>query len=169
MTTPRPFFQSSIEDLEALFAERSEDIDFLTSLVQELSLRKTKRALRLLDLAVVRLLEAPDTNGSGGPNVSGDDLPVMPKDQNSAVNEEIDEDAHADSVKASAFARQISGTASSEQPPDDRKRPEHLSRIRPLGTPGLPEPWTPALRADLQLEISANADLPANMWQPWPL
>ncbi len=156
----RPFFQSSIEDLETLFAERSEDIGFLKSLTQELSLRKTKRARRLLDLALVRLLEAPNTNGWVEPNVSGDDLPVMPKDLNSSVNEEIDEDIRAGDANAYGPKLQTSGTASIAQPPDDRKRPEHSSRIRPLGTPGLPEPWVPALRSDRQLDISANADLP---------
>ena len=64
------------------------------------------------------------------------------------------------SSRCRAANRPTHHTVVSGQPPDDRKRPKYLSRIRPLGTPGLPEPWIPALRADRQLEVSGNADLP---------
>jgi hypothetical protein len=56
--------------------------------------------------------------------------------------------------------RAAGNTVDSDQPPDDRKRPEHLSRIRPVGTPGLPQPWFRPLNAGRPLSIPADADLP---------
>ncbi len=51
-------------------------------------------------------------------------------------------------------------TPERDQPPDDRKRPDHLSSIRPVGTRGLPTPWVRALNADNPLNIPPGADLP---------
>jgi hypothetical protein len=158
----RPLFNSSAEDLEKVFAEHSEDIGVLTQLVEELSIRKTKRARRLLALVAKRLADlTPDTNGSIEPSVSSDDLPVLAKDLNFPGNEEVDDNTRNDVIEVPGANRLTQhDTAVNEQPPDDRKRPKYLSRTRPSGTPGLPEPWIPALRADRQLEVSGNADLP---------
>jgi hypothetical protein len=47
-----------------------------------------------------------------------------------------------------------------EQPPDDRKFPRQLSRMRPPGTAGLPEAWVPSRSQDLVLALSRDADSP---------
>ena len=44
--------------------------------------------------------------------------------------------------------------------PDDRRRPETLTRIRPPGTPGLPTPWVRPLNNNVALALPGNPDLP---------
>lgn len=45
-------------------------------------------------------------------------------------------------------------------PPDDRKLPKTLRRIRPPGTLGLPTPWVRPLKNDVPLKCPENSDLP---------
>ena len=47
-----------------------------------------------------------------------------------------------------------------EQPPDDRRRPESLSPMRPVGTAGLPAPWVRPLDGNVSLSVPPDADLP---------
>ena len=49
---PRPYFQTSIEGLEALFRQHADDVALLTALLGELAHRKTPRAVILKDLIV---------------------------------------------------------------------------------------------------------------------
>ena len=157
----RPYFSSSIDDLEVVFAAHSHDLRVLTELVQELSLRKTNKARRLLALAAKRLADhEPDADGSVEQGVSDDDdLPLPEEDLELPGNEKV-EGATRNHTKNAPVSRPSTFHAvASDQPPDDRKRPERLSRVRPLGTPGLPEPWVPPLRADRLLAVAADADL----------
>ena len=47
-----------------------------------------------------------------------------------------------------------------EQSPDDRRRPQRLSRMRPPGTAGLPDPWVRLRAKDISLGVSKDANLP---------
>ena len=51
-------------------------------------------------------------------------------------------------------------TQDAEQPPDDRKLPRQLSRMRPPGTAGLPEAWVPSRSQDVVLGLSKDAGSP---------
>jgi AAA domain/Topoisomerase DNA binding C4 zinc finger/PLD-like domain len=156
----RPHITSSTEDLETIFAAHPEDLLVLSQLVQELSLRKTKRARRLLALAAEKLagLE-PEADG---PATASDDK-LLSADEEGAdapEHEEAGVAARDDNINAGARERPTEDKVGGDQPPDDRKRPEHLARIRPVGTPRLPQPWVRPLNADRPLNVAADADLP---------
>jgi len=51
-------------------------------------------------------------------------------------------------------------TQDAGQPPDDRKLPRQLARMRPPGTAGLPEAWIPSRSKDLALGLSKDAGSP---------
>jgi hypothetical protein len=143
----RPYLASSIVDLEAIFDTQGTNVSVLSRLVHELSIRKTARARRLLALVAERLAEIdPKEDNSDVPRTVDDDFPA---------SEDDDQDVPEKGATASH-----DGTADRDKPPDDRKQPKQLSRIRPVGTPGLPSAWVRSLNADRPLNITANADVP---------
>jgi len=148
----RPYITSSIEDLEAIFATHPEDLPILSQLVQELSLRKTKRAHRLLALAADRLAGL-EPEADGPATASDDELLSAEEGADAPEYEEVGKVARDDHINAAAHERLTEDKVGSDQPPDDRKRPEHLTRIRPVGTPGLPQPWVRPLNADRPLTV----------------
>jgi hypothetical protein len=151
----RPYSSFSIEDLEALFAAQGHDVLILSQLVEELSPRKTKRARRLLSLAAKTLSEvepegdeSPESNASyDSETLEGEDW-GPPRHQTALNNGPVDEGRSRENIP------------DLEQPPDDRRRPQRLSLIRPVGTPGLPAPWIRTLDASGPLSVAADADLP---------
>jgi hypothetical protein len=152
----RRYISSSIEDLEALYRAHPDDLNVLSRLVQELSFRTTRRSRQLLALAAERLagLEPePD-----GPTSASDE--ELLSAEGLSDYEGAETSAPADNVNAAAPARLLKDNVGSDEPPDDRKRPERLSRIRPVGTPGLPQPWVRPLNADRRLGVAADANLP---------
>jgi hypothetical protein len=166
---PRPYTSLSIEDLEATYHANPDDLNVLSRLVQELSFRTTRRARDLLASAAERLADLvlafdaertdfePEPDGPA--RASDDELlsaEAVPE------YEEAGTTARTDNVNSNAAASALLPTdnVGSDEPPDDRKRPERLSRIRPLGTPGLPQPWVRPLNADCHLGVAADADLP---------
>lgn len=144
----RPYASYSIKDLETVFNASDCDVTILTRLVHELSIRTVPRARRLLVRAAKRL-------GDLGSTTDGEDSP----------SEYVDDAPYQGELDWGATEYASAGPTSGDvgdidQPPDDRKRPKHLSRIRPLGTPGLPAPWSRPLRVDRSLAVAPNADLP---------
>jgi hypothetical protein len=153
MEEVRNYTSSSIEDLEVLFAAHAEDLLVLSQIVRELSFRKTKRARRLLALIAGRLA---DYDAEADQVESFDNDLQLPEDASGVLE---DEDPRTVSGDCLLTSRGSLGH-SADQPPDDRKRPERLSQIRPVGTPGLPSPWTRQLHGDRPLSVTVDADIP---------
>jgi hypothetical protein len=158
----RPYTSASIEDLEGLFFTQGEEVSVLSQLVEELSHRKTKRARRLLALAAEKLADLePEADESIEPMALDDELLSDEEDWQVPEHEDAGNAIRDATVNTPDLAgRPADGTAERDQPPDDRKRPERLSSVRPVGTPGLPSPWVRPLHADRPLSIAADADLP---------
>jgi ssDNA-binding Zn-finger/Zn-ribbon topoisomerase 1 len=155
--TKRPYASYSIEDLEALFAAQGENVSFLSQLVVELSSRKTRRARLLLALAARNLAES-EFAGDDSLEADSPNIETMYEDDFRSRQHEVT-DAVANNGSGNRD-RSKQNSPNSDQPPDDRRRPERLSSIRPLGTLGLPEPWVRPLNADRPLNIPPGADLP---------
>lgn len=147
----RQYASSSIEDLEALFSAQTKDLRVLSQIVHELSFRSTKRALRLLSLVAERLTDNDVEPDDDVENIANDSL--FPEGA-SEVPEDEESQVSGDYLVAAK------GSSGSDQPPDDRKRPERLSQIRPVGTPGLPSAWTRKLDGDRPLNVAVDADIP---------
>lgn len=153
----RPYAASSINDLEAIFGSHPEDLAVLSLLVEELSHRKTQRARHLLALVAERLANLePEADDAVEPGGLDDDLPSTEEDPDTSERENMGTRVGEENVKAAA----AKPPADSDQPPDDRKRPERLSLVRPVGTPGLPEPRAYSLKAGRPLGVPTDADLP---------
>ena len=151
----RSYLSSSIEELEAVYRAHANDVTLLSQLVQELSFRTTRRARHLLALAAGRLADLePEPDG---PASASDD--VLLSEEGAPEYEGAEASVHADNVKDAAPTRLPSDNVDGEEPPDDRKRPDRLSRVRPVGTPGLPEPWVPPFACGPLLGAAADADL----------
>ena len=103
----------------------------LSQLVEVLSPRRTRRARRLLVSVAERLSEF-EPEGD-------DDHPPQ-----SIIDDQETGDGARDGPKHNEGQHQ----RGSDQPPDDRKRPERLTSIRPVGTPGLPTPWIRPLNTE---------------------
>ncbi len=151
--TRRPYAASSVEDLEKLFEAQREDSAALSRLAQELSFRKSQRARQLLGLVTRQLASTAPVPDSLSTEAPAQDALV--DDEEWAIGEYGESgDAH------NAFANSSVEAPGNEEPPDDLRRPRHFSRIRPLGTPGLPPAWVPTLKTDRALRIASDADLP---------
>lgn len=73
---------------------------------------------------------------------------------------DFDED-YEDPSDSDADHLSLGFTDTSPNPsPDDRHRPSSFTRIRPVGTAGLPAPWKPTLDHTATLQLPPNADLP---------
>jgi hypothetical protein len=138
----RPYTSLTTEDLVALYRAHSGDLNILAQLVQELSFRTTPKDRQLLVFAAKRLAELePEPDG---PENNSDDALL------SATFNEDDEDT----AVTAGPTRLSKTTIRSDHPPDDRRKPERLSRIRPLGTAGLPQAWVRPLKNDRPLIAS---------------
>jgi hypothetical protein len=137
------------------------------SVVRELSKRKTPEVRQFLELAKKRLLELK----------LSDDEPVENEGYEEVGNgegyEEVGDGEESTSDlrnkepiivsvgnKNSSQTRSKPRVVSSEEPPDDIKKPKQLSRVRPVGTPGLPPAWMRPLDTGITLNVPADADLP---------
>jgi hypothetical protein len=96
-------------------------------------------------------LPCENFDASGGGVLDGE-----PHEEDRASTDAIPEYGEGDQMPLwSDFAAE-----EAEQPPDDRSRPKVLSRIRDVGTPGLPAPWGRPLKGDTQLSVAPDSDLP---------
>lgn len=197
---PRPYSRFSIEELEALFDEQGADPYVLSQMVDELALRRSGRARRLLSRVAERLAslephveEADQLQGGGALDVDPAALGAVetspdhawlegdaPPDFDNVIDETdslvddgsgntANEPLPAAHTRLSSIGRARTWTQTGlfgnqaqefERPPDDLKRPRQLSRMRPPGTPGLPNPWVPPLAQDVSLGLPAGTDLP---------
>src|SRR5260370_4564204 len=151
----RPYSSLSIEDLETLFAAQSTDVLFLSQLIAELSSHKTKRARLLLAIAARNLAESEFT-GDDTPEADSSNIETMYEDDRGTGQHEPTA-ANNDSGNSD---RSKQNSPNGDRPPDDRKRPEHLSSRRWVGTSGIAESWVRPLGTDRRLNISTDADLP---------
>jgi hypothetical protein len=155
----RPFASYSIEDLETVFSAPHRDVAILTLLVQELSVRKLPRARRLLVRAAKKLSDFDSqAGGDGAPSTFVDDAPPQEEASCDAIEyESVRPTVNDDPVNAAnPRGERRDDTIDRDRPPDDRKRPECLTRVRPLGTLGLPPPWVRLL--------DANRELASGIW-----
>jgi energy-coupling factor transporter ATP-binding protein EcfA2 len=74
----RPYFNSSVADLERLFDERRDDRTFLETLVNELKFRETQRAKALLGRAVSSLGTLPKSKAAGPAKPERPKAPMQP-------------------------------------------------------------------------------------------
>jgi ssDNA-binding Zn-finger/Zn-ribbon topoisomerase 1 len=130
----RPHFHKGIAHLRRLFASNENSFSILQELSEELAHRKTPDARSLMKDVLARL-EGIDQH-TEDPDIDYDDEPSR--------SEEL-------------FGNK---TESYGPIPDDQKRPDRLSRIRPPGTPGLPDAYVRPLKQEVTLNLPVNADLP---------
>jgi hypothetical protein len=155
--TVRPYLSLSFEDLEAIFGNHTNDAAVLTQLVQELSFRSTRKARHLLSLVAERLVDLePEPDGPA----SASDDELLAAEEEASENEKAETDRCDTNPNVPQRNRRHAKDFGSDQPPDDRQRPTHLSRIRPVGTTGLPQSWVRPLNTDRPLSVAADAGLP---------
>lgn len=135
---PRPHFHRRVADLQRVFASSRNDTSILQELLEELAHCRTSDARALLQKVSVRLeeLEARE-----------------PEEGTDAEIQSGDSTEHSGELFASE-------TESYGPIPDDQKRPDRLSRIRPPGTAGLPNAYVRPLKREVSLNLPVNADLP---------
>jgi hypothetical protein len=118
----------------------------------ELSSCKTKRARLLLALAARNLAES-DFAGDDSPEADSPNIGTMYEDDWAArQHASTDAAANNDSTNRDRSKQ----NPNSDQPPDDRKRPEHLSSIRPAGVCGLKRQF-PEAKAAVSVVQRKNA------------
>lgn len=144
----RPYLNCSIEDLEHRFAEHRGDMAVLQLLLEELPHRTTKRARRLMAQVAAALAEHSPEDDE--PHEA--EAPPPPEPPRATARR-----SHPQAEPRSLFG---DAAQDFEQPPDDRRRPDRLTRMRPPGVKGVPDPWVRPLGQDLKLEVTADADLP---------
>ena len=154
---PRPYIGWPIERLEALFESQGGNPHVFTLLVKELSFRKTKRARRLLAQVEQRITKIQTDGEKSGES----EAVVGAATSDGEVQEGTGRVVENRLGDGYGVSDSVEGKPTDEvQPPDDRRRPQILSPIRPVGTPGLPPPWIRPLDGTLSLDVPAGADLP---------
>ena len=156
----RPYLSLGIAELEALFVQRAGDVAFLRALAVELTHRETNRANRLLSKVAFELSKYGQEDDAQSELANVQVQAEMPIDSNP---EEAAREVETHQVRrpaANAATRPGAGTGQQEIPPDDRRKPERLSLVRPPGTAGLPNSWTRKLAQDVVLNVARDADLP---------
>jgi ssDNA-binding Zn-finger/Zn-ribbon topoisomerase 1 len=151
----RPYVSWPIERLESIFESEGGDQAVHSQLKEELSFRTTRRALRLLARVNERIadLDTEEPAESEG-DVEGTGFDEGDADE--ATPSFNDPQSYGEEPPGSSGGE----SADREQPPDDRRRPQILSTIRPVGTSGLPPPWIRPLDGNLSLHVPGEVDLP---------
>jgi hypothetical protein len=153
----RPYAQLSIEDLEDLLNKHGRDQPILSLLIEELAQRHTKRARKLLSI-VAELVAKPNSSEAEGEIRSQRELEL----DDGGPNPSPEIITEGSGYSRGGGHRGDGGRAigAEDLPPDYRRRPETLTRIRPPGTPGLPTPWVRPLNKNVSLMLPGNPDLP---------
>jgi hypothetical protein len=157
----RPYISFGIQDLENLFADHQENTEVLKQLEAELGRRTTDRAIRLRQRVEERLRNIAGTPRQGDffDGRAAGVKPQAPTDRRSANGAPLVGPATPASIhqaKATG-AGDVSGSSAGAAAPDDRRRPNHFSRISPQGVSGKPDPFLPALDTDVALKVPAGA------------
>jgi hypothetical protein len=153
----RPYASLSIEDLEDLLNKYDPDRRILSLVAEELTQRHTKRARRLLSI-VAKLAAQPKSKEAEQDSQFQRELESHDGKPNPSAEVIIGDRAHNPVNGHRDDGRRAHGEE--DVPPDDRRRPEVLTRIRPPGTPGLPTPWVRPLNNNVSLTLPGNPDLP---------
>src|ERR1051326_1767983 len=139
----RPFFNKSIEELEALFRESGNSHEQLRLLVAELSHRGRPRAV-----ALKRKVE--DALAAGSDFASGANQGSLGFQPTPPLEKETHQDREHNQTSAAHF--------------QDFVVPEDFTLIQPLGTRPRPGTYRPELKRDLRLPIS-SADQPVKIFR----
>ena len=125
----RPYAQLSIEDLEDLLNKHDRDKPILSLLIEELAQRHTKRARKLLSI-VAELSAKPNSMEAEGDTQSQYEL----ESDNGEPNPSPEVVTEGSAYSPGGGQRGDGGCAvgAEDVSPDDRRRPETLTRIRPL-------------------------------------
>ena len=158
----RPFFKYSARQLEELFDTDSHSPATLKLLKEELGHRTTNKAKGLL----VRVEEAMKV--AGGQEVRKQSEPIVtpaepaqlqlvqiPDQSQDGVYEEDD----GDSTVPESSRKKIGNRTDASVSPDDIKKPDILTSMRPTGTRGLPEAYVRQLRQDINLRVNHDANV----------
>lgn len=152
---PRPLFRCSAKDLEDLFKEKGHDASVLNLLMEELGHRSTGRALNLLASVKARLVApGPQNDHAAAVRVaapvsnSRDPVKVEPPEEVDGV---FDEDAPNEPEPRTTRA----GRANDGFSPNDLEMPAVLTKMRPVGTAGLPNPYVRQRANDVALNVQS--------------
>lgn len=155
---PRPLFNHSYLQLEALFNEKGESVETLTQLGDELSHRSTSKAKKLLEIVKEKL---KSLGGSASPiqPASATSIPVKNRlDINVGANQ-VANNRHEDVMEVAASIKAVECEAEVLRIPDDLQLPRTFTKMRPPGTRGLPDPYEREKSRDLNLGLSQDADI----------
>lgn len=153
----RPYFNTSLAELEQMFAANVSDAAILKVIEEELGHRSRPGAKRLLTAVQEKISDGKRSAKAAPvkhpPNVS----PEQPPQQvgTSAANPVL----HATDNKLNG---ELFGTETEAlgKMPDDRERPAVLTRVRPAGTKNLPDAFEFKRSRDLSLNLPDGAPLP---------
>lgn len=146
---PRPYFQASTRDLEALFERHKDDPEQLAVLLDELNRRNAPKAISLKE-NVMRLLEGKAADADA-PNVRS---PLQKPDQ-----PELPLDSASGAGSGSLIDRRANGDRSKDRVHEPAPKRE-TSRIRKPGRlKDVPDARPPFTSNKIDLKLSANASL----------
>jgi hypothetical protein len=149
---PRPYFQTSIEGLEAPFRQHANDVVLLTALLDELAHRKTPRAIILKDLIVKRL--AAKKAGSEASNFGPRSRPEGARQSNLP----LDKTGLLEDGK-SASGSSVNGNGVAHDTGDGHRLPRRkISEIRKPGRlTDVPDPRPRLTSNKIDLRLAAGA------------
>ncbi len=157
----RPYFGHSVTELDAVFASSLSDSGILTQLLDELRHRSTVRAKRLREQVEQRLRElgeqqtAPRGSSESHPEPRADGS--QPAEAPEPEQPRKDPRCTADrAFRGGEQGAQACGSADDE-PPDDRRRPETLTRITAPGVGGRPSAYVPRLKTTLTIDLPGES------------
>jgi hypothetical protein len=153
----RPYFTKSLADLEQIFASCGGDKTTLKELQTELEHRDRPAAKRLLAAVELRMTTSDsDDNSASEPELAG-------QAQDRPRKARLETDSRVASAKPRGNLNgELFGTETESlgNQPDDRERPQQLSRIRPPGTKNLPDAYEHKRSRELALTLPEDAMLP---------
>lgn len=179
----RPHFHKKITDLQRLFASNLGSTPILDELLEELVHRKTPAARALMKEILAHIEKTAPHIGKDEKTIEheivhADDSVILAskgEDEETSISSGDTQTAGGATTPLTdryltigesdppvpRDGKLLGGETEAYGPiPDDHKRPERLSLIRPLGTVGLPDAYVRPLKREVTLNLSANADLP---------
>jgi hypothetical protein len=157
----RPHISLGVQELEKLFADHQENAGALKQLQAELACRTTDRAIRLRRRVEERLSSIAGAANQGD-FFDGRATGVKPKTPTGGQS--TDEARPFSTVtppsvepEKATGADHLTEMSAEAAAPDDRRRPNHFTRISAPGVRGKPDPFQPALDTDVVLNVPAGA------------
>lgn len=151
----RPYFNTSLAELEQLYAANVSDAVFLNGIAEELGHRTRPGAKRLLAKVQERIREGKRSTNASQEKRSPTDRPEeRPRQASTSVQKPV---FGANKLNGELFGTE---TEALGRVPDDRERPSVLTLVRPAGTKNLPDAYEFKRSRDLSLKLPDNAGLP---------